>query len=95
MVQSWFVWHETWHTIQYVICYCVEMARIENNRHMLEITCQVAFLRLFSVFRIFSHKVVQACFVWHETWHITLFRICYCIEMNRIKIDSYMLEIKY
>ena len=67
------------------------MVRIENNRHMDEITCEVAFLRLFSVFGIFSHKVVQTCFVWHETWQTTLFGIFYCFEMVRIKIDSNML----
>ena len=93
VVQIWFVWHETWHTLQFIICYCVEMVRIENNRHTLEITCEVAFLRLFSIFGIFSHKVVQTWFVWHETLHTTLFGIFYCYEMVRIKKDSHMLEI--
>ena len=69
------------------------MVRIENNRHTLEITCEVAFLRLFSIFGIFSHKVVQTWFVWHETLHTTLFGIFYCYEMVRIKKDSHMLEI--
>ena len=50
VVQTWFVWHETWHTTQFVIYYCVEMVGIEKNIHMLEITCEVAFLRLFKLF---------------------------------------------
>ena len=39
MVQAWFVSHETWRTTLFGINYCVEMVRIENNSHMLEITC--------------------------------------------------------
>ena len=34
-----FVWYETWHTTLLGISYCVEMVRIKNNTHMLEITC--------------------------------------------------------
>ena len=90
VVPTWFFWNETWHTIQFVICYCVEMVRIENNRHMLEITSDVAFLRLFSVFGILSHQVVQTWFVWHETWNTTLFGTSYCFEMVSIKTDSHI-----
>ena len=32
------------------------MVRIENNRHMLEITCEVAFIRLFSVLAFYRKK---------------------------------------
>ena len=35
--QTWFVMHETWHTTLFGIYYCVEMVRIDNNSHMLEI----------------------------------------------------------
>ena len=31
--------YETRHTIKLVICYCDEMVKIENNKHMLESTC--------------------------------------------------------
>ena len=37
--QTWFVLHETWHTTLFGIYYFVEVVRIENHRHMLEITC--------------------------------------------------------
>ena len=37
--QTWFVLYETWDTILFGIYYCVEVARIENHSHMLEITC--------------------------------------------------------
>ena len=39
VVQNWFVLHETWHTKLFGIYSCVEMVRIENQSHMLEITC--------------------------------------------------------
>ena len=39
VAQTWFVLHETWHTILFGIYYGVEGVRIENNSHMLEITC--------------------------------------------------------
>ena len=37
--QTWFVLYETGHTTPFGIYYCVEMVRIENPSHMLEITC--------------------------------------------------------
>ena len=55
VVQTWFVLHETLHYTFFGIYYCVEIVRIENNSHMLEITWYVAFL---SFFGTFSHKVV-------------------------------------
>ena len=39
VVQTWFVWHDTWFTTLFGISYCVEMVRIENNSYMLELTC--------------------------------------------------------
>ena len=39
VAQTWFVLHETWHTTLFGIYYCVEVVRIENHSHMLEITC--------------------------------------------------------
>ena len=39
VAQTWFVLKETWHTTLFGIYYCVEMVRIENYSHMLEITC--------------------------------------------------------
>ena len=45
------------------------------------------------VFGTLSHKVVQAWFVWHETWHTTPFGICYCAEMVGIKNKSHMVKI--
>ena len=38
-VKTWFVCHETWHTILFGTYSGVEMLRIENNSHILEITC--------------------------------------------------------
>ena len=84
MVLTWFVWNKTWHTTRSGTCYCVEMVRIQNNSHTLDITCKDAFLRFLSVFGTFSHKVVQTWFVWHKTWHTKLFAINYCVEIVRI-----------
>ena len=39
VAQTWFVLHETLHTTLFGIDYCVEVGRIENHSHMLEITC--------------------------------------------------------
>ena len=69
------------------------MVRIENNSHMLEITCNDAFLRFLSAFGTFSHKLVQTWFVWPETWHTTLFGIYYCVEIIRIQNNSHIFEI--
>ena len=47
VVQTLVVWHKTWHTTLYGICYCVEIVGVENNGDILEITCLVALLRFF------------------------------------------------
>ena len=39
VAQTWFVLHETWHTTLFGIYYCVEVVRILNHSHILEITC--------------------------------------------------------
>ena len=39
VVPTWFVFHETRHKTLFCIYYCVEVIRIKNNNHMLEITC--------------------------------------------------------
>ena len=48
--QTWFVFHETWHTILFGIYYCVEVVRNEIHSHMLEITFQVEILWVFKLF---------------------------------------------
>ena len=57
MVQTWFVWHETWHTTLFGKYYCVGMLRIENNCHMLDIARYVTFLR---ILKRFSHFLEQS-----------------------------------
>ena len=69
------------------------MVRIEKNSHMLAITHYAGFFRFFSVFGTFSLKVLQTWYVWHETWHTTLFGIYYCVEMVRVEKNTHMLEI--
>ena len=39
VAKTWFVLHETWHKTLFGIYYCVELVRIENYSHMLEIKC--------------------------------------------------------
>ena len=51
------------------------------------------FLGFLSIFGNFAHKVAQTWFVLHETWHTTLFRIYYCVEVVRIENDSHTQEI--
>ena len=67
------------------------MVRIENQSHMLEITCLVTILNIFDTF---SHNVVQTWFVWHENRHNTLFRIFYSVKKVRIENNSHMLDIR-
>ena len=93
VIQTWFVLHETWHPTLFSLYYCVEMVRLENNSHVLKITCEVAFLMFFIFFGTFSHKVVQTWFVSHEIWHTTLFRINYYVEMVHIENYSHRFEI--
>ena len=57
VVHTWFIWHKISNTILFDICYCAEMLNFEKNSHMLEITCKVAFLRLFKVFSNFLAKL--------------------------------------
>ena len=80
--------HETWHTTLFGTYYGVEMVRIQNNSHLLEITCYVVFLWVFKFFGTFAHKVVQTWFVLHQTWHTTLFGIYYCVDLVRIQNSS-------
>ena len=39
VAQTWFVLRETWHRTLFGIYCSVEVVRIENHCHMLEITC--------------------------------------------------------
>ena len=52
--QTWFVLHETLHGTLFGIYYCLEVVRIENHNHMVEITCEVAILRVFKLFLALS-----------------------------------------
>ena len=36
--QTWFNMHETWQTTLFGIYYCVEVVKIKNHSHMLELT---------------------------------------------------------
>ena len=47
VVQSWFIWHETWRKTLFRYFYCNKKVRIENNSDMLGITFKVAFFSLF------------------------------------------------
>ena len=93
VAQTWIVLHETSHTTLFGTYYYAEVVRIENQSHMLEITCQVPILRIFKRFCHFCAKVAQTWFVLRETWHTTLFGIYYCVEVVRIENHSHMLEI--
>ena len=56
---------------------------------------KLRFYAFLSVFATFAHKVAQTWFVFHETWHTTLFGIYHCVEAVRIENHSHMLEITY
>ena len=54
IVLTWFVLHETLHRTLFGIYFCVEVVRILNHNHMLEITCYVSILKVFNRFLNFS-----------------------------------------
>ena len=93
VAQTWFVLHETWRTILFVIYYCVGVVRIENHSHMLKLRLKLRFYEFLSFFGFFAHKVAQNWLVFHETWYKTLFGIYYYVEMVRIENYSHMQEI--
>ena len=68
------------------------MVRTENIVISLKLRAKLSSYGFLSIFCTFSHKVVQTRFVWHETWHTTLFGMYYCVELVRIKNNSHMLE---
>ena len=88
MVQTWFVWHQTGHTILIGTYYGVEFVRNQNNSQMFEITCYVACLWFF---KRFCHFLAQSgsnfvCFAWKVVlktiWYILL---CWnLLELNTI-----------
>ena len=82
MVQTWFVCHETWHITLFGVYYFVEKVIIENNCHMLDITCKVTFLMVFFiVFGTFSFKVFQTWFVCQEKMaQITTWYRLFCLN---------------
>ena len=47
VTETWSVLPETWHTTLFGIYYCVELVRIVNHSHVLEITCEESMLRVF------------------------------------------------
>ena len=49
VAQIWFVLQETWHTTLFNIYDFVEVVRIENHSHMLEITCYVVILWVYKL----------------------------------------------
>ena len=59
----------------------------------LKLRAKLPILGFLSVFGTFTHRVVKTWFVWDENWHMTLFRIYYCVEIFRIQNNSHMLEI--
>ena len=69
--------------------YSFEIIRFEKNCHMLEISCEVAFLRFFKLFfETYSLKGVQIWFVWNEIWHTTLDNIYNYFEMVTFENNS-------
>ena len=97
--------HETWHTRLFAIYYCVLAVRIENDIHMLEITCQMVILWHTTLFRAnlrfygflwffgtFMHNVDQTWLILHEIFYTTLFGIYYSVKVVRIGNHSHMLE---
>ena len=87
------VLNETWHTTLFGIYYYFQIFKIEIIVICLKLRAKLRFKAFLSVFCTFLHKVVQTWFVWHETWHTTLFGIYYYFEMVIFENSSHVLEI--
>ena len=59
----------------------------------LKLRAKLRFYGLLSFFGSFAHNVAQTWFVFHETWHTTLFGIYYFVEVVRILYHSHILNI--
>ena len=70
---AWFVLHKSWHTTLFGTYYCVQVVRIENHSHMLQLRAKLRSLRFSSFFGPFADNVAYTWFVLYETWHTTLF----------------------
>ena len=60
---------------------------------MLKLRVKLLFSGFLSVFGSFAHQLAQTWFVLYKTWHTTVFRIYYLVEVVRIENNSHMLEI--
>ena len=71
---------------QHYLVYLIVLKWLESKTTVifLKLRANLCFSDFLSVFGTFSYKVVQTWFVCHETWHTTLFGICYSIEKVRI-----------
>ena len=74
------------HGTQYYLVYTFALQWLKLKRIVicLKLRAKLRFLRFLRFFGAYSHKVVKTWFVWHETWHTTLFDIYYCVEIVRI-----------
>ena len=89
----WFVWHETLHTTLFGKYYCIEIVRIKKFICLI-LRAKLLFKGFLITFSTFSHKVFQTWFIWHKTWHTTLFGIYYCIEMFESKTIVMCLKLR-
>ena len=91
--QTWFVLHETWHTILLVYIIVLKWLQLKIIVICQKLLVKLRFYRFLSVFGTFAYKVAQTWFALHEIWHTTLFGIYYCVEVVRIENHCHMIEI--
>ena len=72
----------TQHYLVYIIV--LKWLELKTIVKYLKLRVKLRFEDFLYVFGTFSHKVIQTWFVWHKTWHTTLFGINYCVEMVRM-----------
>ena len=94
MVQTLFVWPETWLKTQLGI-YVIVLKWLE-----LKIVLICLKLRgklevfFFSIFSTFSNQVQKTWFVWQETWHTTIFGICFLLKWLESKTIVICLKLR-
>ena len=92
--QTWFVLHETWQTIYYLV-YILGLKLLELKIIVIcyKLRAKFRFYGFLSFFGTYVHKITLSLFVLHETWHTTFFGIYYYFEVVSIENNCHMLEI--
>ena len=84
--------HDTQHYLVYI--FVIKWLELKTIVICSKLRAKLRFKCFIWIFGTFSHKVAQPWFIWHETWHIRLLGINYCVKMVIIENNSHMLILR-